>query len=102
MGTLLELINCTLEILRRLTAQPAPLQAITPPGMRGEKPLNVRDSIFATRRTLEAMALYSVSQLALWIACPDTGEEGGAGVDMEPDDLAESSGGGPHDSRKLP
>jgi nuclear pore complex protein Nup188 len=103
MGTLLELINGTLDVLRRLTGQPAPLQAITPVGVRGEKPLDVKDSIIATRRTLETAALYSAAQLALWVARPDTGDEGGVSGEVEMDEPSSDISLGPsHDARKAP
>lgn len=70
-GTLLELGNCSLDILRALVDRPA-LQAITPATSITTKPLDVRDSVTTTRRTLESVLFYTVTQLALWLARPDT------------------------------
>ena len=98
LGTLLELCNCALDVLRRLSALPAAGQALTPAGPRGEKALDVRESIGAARRTLEAGALYAVAQLAMWVARPEL--EPGAGgppAEMDTDEYdgpAELGGGG--------
>lgn len=101
LGTLLELCNCALDVLRRLSALPAAGQALTPAGPRGEKALDVRESIGAARRTLEAGALYAVAQLAMWVARPELEPSAGAPpaeMDMDeydgPAELGGGSGGG--------
>lgn len=75
-GTLLELGNCSLDVLKYLIDRPA-TQAITP--MKGsEKALDVRDCVLASRRNLEAVLFYAATQLALWLAKPEfdvTGHE---------------------------
>jgi nuclear pore complex protein Nup188 len=90
-GTLLELCNCALDVLRRLSAQPAAGQAITVAGPRGEKPLDVEESVVAARRTLETAALFAVTQLALWAAKPDADEPLTNDMDADEMDAAERS-----------
>lgn len=77
-GTLLELGNCSLDILRALVDRPA-MQALTPATSVNTKALDVRDSVTATRRTLESVLFYIVTQLALWLVRADT--------DATPNDL---------------
>lgn len=58
-----------------------------------EKPLDVRDSIRATRRNLEAVLFYAATQFAMWLAKPSLddstrdmeAEEGGNATDGTPD-----------------
>ncbi|KAK7696064.1 hypothetical protein QCA50_000706 [Cerrena zonata] len=69
-GTLLELGNCSLDILRALVDRPA-MQALTPATSINTKALDVRDSVTVSRRTLESVLFYAVTQLALWLARPD-------------------------------
>jgi nuclear pore complex protein Nup188 len=83
-GTLLELCNTSLDLLRRLSAQPAG-QALVPAGPRGETPLAVADSAAACRSALEASAMYAATQLALWAAKPADGERDDPG-DMDADE----------------
>ena len=66
-GTLLEMGNCSLDILRQLVDRPS-LQSITPAPPDSEKPLDVRDSVIVTRRNLEGVLLYVTTQLALWLS----------------------------------
>ncbi|GJE87499.1 nucleoporin subcomplex protein binding to Pom34-domain-containing protein [Phanerochaete sordida] len=77
-GTLLELGNGALDVLKYLVDRPA-LQSVAPaPGKAGAKALDVRDSVLAARRTLEAALFYGATQLALWLAKPEfdvTGHE---------------------------
>lgn len=75
MGTLLELGNCTLDILRLLIDRPAG-QAITPANVKPtaglyEKPLDVRDAVSVTRQNLEVVCVYAVTQLAMWLSKPE-------------------------------
>ncbi|KAH9854890.1 nucleoporin subcomplex protein binding to Pom34-domain-containing protein [Lenzites betulinus] len=69
LGTLLELGNCSLDILRLLVDRP-PAQALTP-ATTSEKALDVRDTVGAARRALEASLLYAVTQLATWLSKPE-------------------------------
>ncbi|KAI0371460.1 hypothetical protein BV20DRAFT_965197 [Pilatotrama ljubarskyi] len=69
LGTLLELGNCSLDILRLLVDRP-PTQALTP-ATSTEKALDVRDTVAVTRRNLEAALLYGVTQLAMWLSKPE-------------------------------
>ncbi|KAI0658630.1 hypothetical protein C8Q70DRAFT_993204 [Cubamyces menziesii] len=69
LGTLLELGNCSLDILRLLVDRP-PTQALTP-ATSSEKALDVRDTVAAARRALEAALLYAVTQLAMWLSKPE-------------------------------
>lgn len=66
---MLELGNCSLDILRLLVDRP-PTQALTP-ATSTEKALDVRDTVAATRRNLEAALLYAVTQLATWLSKPE-------------------------------
>ncbi|KAH9942601.1 nucleoporin subcomplex protein binding to Pom34-domain-containing protein [Amylocystis lapponica] len=68
-GTLLELGNRSLDILRHLTERP-PTQALTRTS-GSEKILDVRDSARVTRRNLEAALLYAITQLAMWLSKPE-------------------------------
>ena len=70
MGTLLELANCTLDVLRSLVDRPAG-QAIAPPASIKETPLDVREGSLTARKTLEALLVYAVTQLAMWLSKPD-------------------------------
>jgi nuclear pore complex protein Nup188 len=90
-GTLLELCNCAVDLLRRLSAQPSTGQALVPAGPTGEKPLDVGDSITAARHTLETAALYAVTQLALWTAKPDLDEHMHGDVDADDGEALDKS-----------
>lgn len=82
-GTLLELGNRCLDVLRHLVDRPA-MQAITPANSGGAgNVLNVRESADAVRRTLEATSFYAVTQLAMWLAKP---EFDGTVKEQDPDD----------------
>ncbi|KAH9927349.1 nucleoporin subcomplex protein binding to Pom34-domain-containing protein [Fomitopsis serialis] len=95
MGTLLELGNCSLDVLRQLVNRPAG-QTITPPSS-SELALDVRESIRPVRRNLEAVLLYAVTQLAMWLAKP---ELDASANDMDEDMRAETPPG-PADSHAL-
>ena len=79
-GTLLELGNCSLDVLKHLVDRPA-MQSVAPP-KGSEKALDVRDSVVATRRNLEAVLFYAVTQLAMWLAKPEF-DMNGNDVEME-------------------
>ncbi|KII94690.1 hypothetical protein PLICRDRAFT_33503 [Plicaturopsis crispa FD-325 SS-3] len=101
MGTLLELGNGTLDLLRDLVNRPAG-QAITtvPPAGSPEPALDVRQSVAVARRNLEATLIYAVTQLVMWLSKPDFD----AGTDdMEGEDrLAESQRGNSTKERRAP
>lgn len=68
-GTLFELGNRSLDILRHLADRP-PTQVLTR-ASKSEQILDVKDSILVTRHTLEASLLYAVTQLAMWLSKPE-------------------------------
>lgn len=70
MGTLLELANCTLDVLRNLASRPVG-QAIVPSTSVKDEPLAVSQAMLTARRTLEALLVYAVTQLAMWLSKPD-------------------------------
>ncbi|KAF8967477.1 nucleoporin subcomplex protein binding to Pom34-domain-containing protein [Flammula alnicola] len=73
LGTLLELGNRTLDILRNLVQRP-PGQSITDPSALSGSyttALGVKQGVIIARRNLEEILLYSVTQLAMWLSKPD-------------------------------
>lgn len=85
-GTLLELGNCALDVLRDLSGRPIG-QAIVPPSLSTfERPLDVKQGALTSRRTLEAVCLYAVTQLAMWVSKPDFDASG----DIELDDVVDN------------
>jgi len=88
LGTLFELGNCTLDILRLLIDRP-PGQTITPAAAKAttgyEKPLDVREAVSATKQTLEAVLTYAVTQMTMWLSKPEFDAKSGAvgSVDMD-------------------
>jgi nuclear pore complex protein Nup188 len=85
LGTLLELGNCTLDILRNLVHRP-PNQSITDPAGLSRSyttPLGVKQGVIVARRNLEGILLYSVTQLAMWLSKPDFDR---THLDADPDD----------------
>jgi nuclear pore complex protein Nup188 len=74
MGTLLELGNCTLDVLRDLVGRPAgqSITSVTTP-LSGtyNNTLDVRQGVVTARRTLEGILLYAVTQLAMWLSKPE-------------------------------
>ncbi|KIK21813.1 hypothetical protein PISMIDRAFT_533510 [Pisolithus microcarpus 441] len=80
-GTLLELANCSLDVLRNFVNRPAG-QAIAPATSLKEIPLNVRLATLTVRRNL---LIYAVTQLAMWLSKPDFDP---AAADMETDEHA--------------
>ncbi|KDQ64046.1 hypothetical protein JAAARDRAFT_52048 [Jaapia argillacea MUCL 33604] len=84
LGTLLELGNCTLDVLRLLSGHPAG-QAITSASFSlstYDKPLDVRDAIRTARQNLEGVLFYAVTQLAMWLSKPEFDPRSGD-MDME-------------------
>ena len=81
-GTLLELGNCTLDVLRDLVNRPAGQTIIPLPSPSShEKPLDVKDGVVTTRRNLEAVCLYSITQLGMSISKPDF--DAGGDIDLD-------------------
>ena len=73
LGTLLELGNRTLDVLRNLVHRP-PGQSITDSSGLSRSyttPLGVKQGVIVARRNLEEILLYSVTQLAMWLSKPD-------------------------------
>lgn len=85
-GTLLELGNCTLDVLRDLVNRPAGQAIVPPSSSTQEKPLDVKQGVLTTRRNLENVCLYAITQLAMWITKPDFD----AGGDIDVDEPAEN------------
>lgn len=98
LGTLFELGNCTLDILRLLIDRPAG-QTITPAAAKAttgyEKPLDVREAVSATKQTLETVLMYAVTQMAMWLSKPEFDAKSGVAgnADMDTDEpLSEQKG----------
>ncbi|KAH6912451.1 nucleoporin subcomplex protein binding to Pom34-domain-containing protein [Coprinopsis sp. MPI-PUGE-AT-0042] len=73
LGTLLELGNCSLDILRNFSNRP-PSQSLTAPSApppTGTAPLDVRQGIITAKRNLETILLYAVTQLTMWLSKPE-------------------------------
>ncbi|KAH8096603.1 hypothetical protein BXZ70DRAFT_991345 [Cristinia sonorae] len=81
-GTLLELGNRCLDVVRHLVDRP-PTQAITPLTAVDDGALDVQESVATIRNTLEATLFYAVTQLAMWLAKP---EFEGSAKEAETDD----------------
>ncbi|KAF9459152.1 nucleoporin subcomplex protein binding to Pom34-domain-containing protein [Collybia nuda] len=67
MGTLLELGNCTLDMLRDLVNRPAGQSLTNAPGSN----LDVRQGVLTARRNLEGVLVYAVTQLVMWLSKPE-------------------------------
>lgn len=98
LGTLFELGNCALDILRLLIDRP-PGQTITPVAAKVttgyEKPLDVREAVSATKQTLETVLTYALTQMAMWLSKPEFDAKAGGfgGADMDTDEpLPEQKG----------
>ncbi|KAF9553540.1 hypothetical protein CPC08DRAFT_673179 [Agrocybe pediades] len=88
LGTLLELGNRSLDILRTLVQRPAG-QSIVDIGSVSlstsqRASLEVKQAVIISRRNLEEILLYAVTQLAMWLSKPDF-DSGPAG-EQEPED----------------
>lgn len=68
LGTLLELGNRTLDVLRDLVQRPAG-QSIT--DLSSMPAIGVKEGVLIARRNLEEIQLYAVTQLAMWISKPE-------------------------------
>ncbi|KAI0787074.1 hypothetical protein BC629DRAFT_1735238 [Irpex lacteus] len=67
LGTLLELGNHSLDVLRHLVDRPATQTVAIALSKNAEQPPDVRESVAATRRNLEAVVFYAATQLAMWL-----------------------------------
>lgn len=97
LGTLLELGNCSLDILKDFVNRPAG-QALTPTvPTRGSNPLDVRQGVITARRNLESVLLYAVTQLTMWLSKPEfepsSQENGGDLEDPQGMDIQRPEGG---------
>nr|GAT55792.1 predicted protein [Mycena chlorophos] len=85
MGTLLELGNCTLDVLRDLVGRPAGQSLADVGAIPGTFPLDVRQGVSTARRNLEALLIYAVTQLVMSLSKPDSTEGSSGGGEMETD-----------------
>ncbi|KAJ7361132.1 nucleoporin subcomplex protein binding to Pom34-domain-containing protein [Mycena albidolilacea] len=83
MGTLLELGNSTLDVLRDLVNRPAGQSLADVGSLPGTYPLDVRQGVLTARRNLEAILIYAVTQLAMWLSKPDFDVNSNTDMDME-------------------
>ncbi|KAJ6520404.1 nucleoporin subcomplex protein binding to Pom34-domain-containing protein [Mycena sanguinolenta] len=83
MGTLLELGNNTLDVLRELVNRPAGQSLTNVGSLPGTYPLDVRQGVLTARRNLEALLIYAVTQLAMWLSKPDFDVNSNTDMDME-------------------
>ncbi|KAL0577277.1 hypothetical protein V5O48_004705 [Marasmius crinis-equi] len=82
-GTLLELGNASLDMLRNLSNLPAG-QSIIPVNRAGAQ-LSVKQGVTVTRRNLEGVLTYAVTQLVMWLSKPDLDV---TSADMETDETS--------------
>ncbi|EIN11025.1 hypothetical protein PUNSTDRAFT_119839 [Punctularia strigosozonata HHB-11173 SS5] len=84
MGTLLELGNASLDVLRHLSNQPVG-QAISPAASTSplSKPLDVGDAMSTAARNLENVLVFAVTQFAMWLARPNADELGEREMQVE-------------------
>lgn len=89
-GTLLELANGTLDMLRNLTNMPSG-QSLVRADVASEKfkELNVQRGVNIARRNLEEILLYMITQLAMWLSKPES-EAPPADLDGEDQTMADS------------
>ncbi|GAW06586.1 hypothetical protein LENED_008524 [Lentinula edodes] len=89
-GTLLELANGTLDMLRNLTNMPSG-QSLVRADVASEKlkELNVQRGVNIARRNLEEILLYMITQLAMWLSKPEF-EAPPADLDGEDQTMADS------------
>ncbi|KAF9445018.1 hypothetical protein P691DRAFT_777875 [Macrolepiota fuliginosa MF-IS2] len=90
LGTLLELGNCTLDVLRDLVNR-QPSQSITTTSILATpstEPLDVRRSVITARRNLEGILTYAVIQLVMWLSKPDFEHSTSPDMDIETDSSA--------------
>ena len=81
-GTLLELGNCTLDVLQNLANCPAGQTIIPLPSpLSHEKPLDIKEGVVTTHRNLQVVCLYSITQLGMSVSKPDF--DGGGDIDLD-------------------
>lgn len=80
LGTLLELGNRTLDVLKNLISRPPDQSIADASGLPVSytTPSRVKEAVITARRNLEEILLYAVTQLAMWVSKPNF--EGGVGV----------------------
>ncbi|TFK43979.1 nucleoporin subcomplex protein binding to Pom34-domain-containing protein [Crucibulum laeve] len=85
LGTLLELGNNTLDVLRDLTNRPTgqSLTQISTVVQPSHLTLDVRTAMVTARQNLEELLLYAVTQLAMWLSKP---EFDGSTADIDQED----------------
>ncbi|KAJ4472474.1 nucleoporin subcomplex protein binding to Pom34-domain-containing protein [Lentinula edodes] len=98
-GTLLELANGTLDMLRNLTNMPSG-QSLVQADVASEKfkELNVQRGVDIARRNLEEILLYMITQLAMWLSKPEF-EAPPADPDGEDQTMADSQKPEPKERR---
>lgn len=87
LGTLLELGNCTLDVLRDLVNL-TPNQSMTTLTVKTvlhTEPLDVRQSVITARRNLEGILTYAVTQLVMWLSKPEFEPPATNEMEIEPD-----------------
>lgn len=67
---MIELGNCTLDVLRELVNRPAG-QSLIPSPTTGSFSLDVLEGVLTARRNLEAILVYGVTQLVMWLSKPE-------------------------------
>ncbi|KAL0066596.1 hypothetical protein AAF712_006400 [Marasmius tenuissimus] len=87
-GTLLELGNASLDMLRNLSSLP-PGQSILPANIKTSTQLDVKQGVTVTRRNLEGVLTYAVTQLVMWLSKPDL-DAGSADMDTDEADAQKS------------
>lgn len=100
MGTLLELGNCTLDVLRDLVNRPVGQSLADVGSLPGINPLDVREGVSTARRNLEALLIYAVTQLAMSLSKPDVGDINNSGNDMDMDEHVQPDAG--REERRAP
>ncbi|KAJ7194771.1 nucleoporin subcomplex protein binding to Pom34-domain-containing protein [Mycena pura] len=100
MGTLLELGNCTLDVLRDLVNRPVGQSLADVGPLPGTNPLDVREGVSTARRNLEALLIYAVTQLAMSLSKPDVENINNSGNDMDMDEHVQPDAG--REERRAP
>ena len=76
--------------MRELVGKPAGQSLIAPAGAQSKTTspeLDIREGVITTRRNLECLLVYSITQLAMWLSKPeDSGEVGADVIDMSMDE----------------
>ncbi|KAK0465499.1 uncharacterized protein EV420DRAFT_1760167 [Desarmillaria tabescens] len=88
LGTLLELGNSTLDLLKELVGLPPGQSLVAMGAVLSSKygnTLDVRQGVITARRNLEGILIYAGTQLAMWLSKPDF--EATNDVDMDEPDI---------------